>query len=62
MRAIWKVISSKLLTKQAMGKKIILYKSMYTLKLLLKIAITGIEALVSGNKLLYACVKEIWHL
>jgi hypothetical protein len=31
---------------------------MYILKLLLKVVIAGIEALVSGNKFVYACVKK----
>jgi hypothetical protein len=36
---------------------------MYLLKLLLNTVTAGTEALVvSGNKFLYACVKEICHL
>jgi hypothetical protein len=38
-------------------------KNMYILKLLLNVVPAGIEALViSGNKFLYACVKEVCHL
>jgi hypothetical protein len=61
MRAIWKVISSGLLTKQAMGeKKFIIYKNIYVPKLLLSVVTTGTEALViSGNMFTYACVKEV---
>jgi hypothetical protein len=36
---------------------------MYILELLLSIVTTGIEVLViSGNKFLYACVKEVCRL
>jgi hypothetical protein len=64
MRAIWKVTLSELLTIQAMRTKIfIMYKNINILKLLLNIVTTEIEALVlSGNKFLYACVKEVCHL
>jgi hypothetical protein len=50
--------------KTSNERKNILYtKNMYVLKLLLNIVTAGIEALVaSGNKFLYACVKEICHL
>jgi hypothetical protein len=62
-RAIWKVSSSKLLTKQAMRKKLFYTKNMYILKLHLSVVIVGINTLVSsGNKFLYACVKEICRL
>jgi hypothetical protein len=58
-RAIWKVTSGELLTKQAMRKKI-----MYILKLFLNAAVTTrTEApVVSGNKVLFACVKEVCRL
>jgi hypothetical protein len=48
-------------TKEAIRKKInYIQKNMYILKLLLNLIIAGIEALiVSGNKFLYACVKEV---
>jgi hypothetical protein len=46
-----------------MRKEISLYTTnMYTLKLLLNIVIARIEALVSRNKFLYACVKKVCHL
>jgi hypothetical protein len=60
-RAIWKVTSGELLTKQAM-KKIIYTKNTYILELRLKVVTAGIEALVSGSKLLHACVKEVCRL
>jgi hypothetical protein len=60
MRAIWKVTSGELLTKQAMRKKILYTKNMYILKLLLNVITTGIEApVMSGYKFLYACVKKV---
>jgi hypothetical protein len=64
MRAIRKVTSSELLTKQALKKKNLLdTKNVYILKLLLNIVTSGIEALVvSGNKFLYTCVKEVCRL
>jgi hypothetical protein len=64
MRAIRKVNSGELLTKQTMReKKLIIYKNMYILKVLIYVITTGIEAVVaSGNKSLYACVKEVCHL
>jgi hypothetical protein len=41
-------------------KENLLYtKDTYILKLLLSIVTVGTEALVLGNKLLYACVKEV---
>jgi hypothetical protein len=58
MRAIRKVTSGELLTKQAMRKKIYA-KNLYILKLLLNRVATGLEALVLGNMFLYACDKEI---
>jgi hypothetical protein len=63
-RAIWKLNSSELLSKQAMRKKIVLYtKNMYVLKQLLNIVTAGIEApVILGNKFLYACVKEVYRL
>jgi hypothetical protein len=64
MRAIWKVTSSELLIKQAVKKKNVSdAKNVSILKLLLNIVTAGIESLVvSGNKFLYTCVKEICHL
>jgi hypothetical protein len=63
MKAIWKVTSSELLTKQAMRKKLLCTKNMYILELFLSIVTARIQALViSGNKFLYACVKEGCHL
>jgi hypothetical protein len=60
MRAIWKVTSSELLTKQAMRKKLLYIKNTYILKLLLNKVTAEMEALVAlGNKFLYACVKEV---
>jgi hypothetical protein len=35
---------------------------MYIHKLLLNVVVAGIEELVSGNKFLYACVKEVHRL
>jgi hypothetical protein len=62
MTAIWKVTSSELLTKQAVRKKLYT-KYAYILKLLLNVVTAGIEELViSGNKFLYACVKEVCGL
>jgi hypothetical protein len=61
MRAFGKVTSSELLTKQTIRKKYVVYKK-YILKLLLNTVTARIEALVSVNKLLDACVKEICHL
>jgi hypothetical protein len=60
MRTIRKVTLGELLTKQAMRKEnLIIYKK-YTLQLLFNVVTTRTEALmVSGNKFLYACVKEV---
>jgi hypothetical protein len=60
-RAIRKVTSGELLAKQAMKRKLIIYKkSKYILKLLLNVVTAGIEALaIFGNKFLYACVKVV---
>jgi hypothetical protein len=53
-RAIRKVTSGELLTKQIMINKI---------KLLLNVIAAGIEALVlSENKFIYARVKEVYRL
>jgi hypothetical protein len=41
-----------------MGKQ----QNRYILKLLLSIVTAGIEALVLGNKFLYACVKVVYCL
>jgi hypothetical protein len=59
-RAIRKVTSGDLLTKQAMRSKCYyVQKNTYIFKLLLYIVTAGIEALViSGNTFLYAFVKE----
>jgi hypothetical protein len=63
MRAIQKVTTSELLTKQAKEKINLLYtRNMYILKLLLNIVTAGTQALVSGNKILYANVKEVCRL
>jgi hypothetical protein len=64
MRAIQKVTSGELLTKQAMRTNFIIYKkNMYVLKLHLNIVTAGIESLViSGNNFLYAFVKEVCYL
>jgi hypothetical protein len=59
-RAIRRITSGELLTKQTMRKILLNTKNMYILNLFLKVFITGIEAIVvSGNKFLYACVKEV---
>jgi hypothetical protein len=56
MRAIRKVTSGDQLTKQAMRNK----NNTYILKLLLNVVTAGIETLIiTGNKFLYVCVKEI---
>jgi hypothetical protein len=60
MRAIWKVTSSKLLTKQTTRKNLLYAKNTYILKLLQNLVTAGIEAfVVSGNRFWYACVKEV---
>jgi hypothetical protein len=60
-RAIQNVISCELLTKQAMRKFFLLHtRNIYTLQLLLNLVTAGTGALVvSWNKLLYACVKDV---
>jgi hypothetical protein len=61
-RAIWKVTSCELLTKQARGEKIYYIQKIHTyiLKLLLNIVTARTEAcIILGNKFLYVCVKEI---
>jgi hypothetical protein len=59
MRAIRKVTSSEVLTKQAIRKKIIIHKNIYILKPLLNVVTARIMAFVlSQNKFLFACVKE----
>jgi hypothetical protein len=46
-----------------MRKKLLYTKNTYIIQLLLNIVTAGIEALVvSGNKFLYACVKEVCRL
>jgi hypothetical protein len=62
MRAIRKVTSGELLTKQAMRKNFIIYKKYYILKLFLIVVTARIESLVLGNEFLYACVKEVCRL
>jgi hypothetical protein len=57
-RAIRKVTSSELLRKQATGKNYYIQKYIYILNVLLNLVTAGIEVLVSGDKFLYACVKE----
>jgi hypothetical protein len=54
--------SYELLTKQEMRKNFLYTKNICILKLILNVVTAGIEALVSGNKFLYACVKEICRL
>jgi hypothetical protein len=63
-RALWKVTCGELLTEQATRKIFLLYtRNMYILKLRLNVFTAGIEALViTVNKFLHACVKEICHL
>jgi hypothetical protein len=61
MRAVQKVTSIELLTKQAKGEKLLYTKHKYIVKLLLNAVTTGTEAfVVSENKFLYACVKEVY--
>jgi uncharacterized membrane protein len=63
MMAIQKVTSGELLTKQVIRKNFIACKNTYILKLLLNVVTIGIMALVlSGNKFLYACVREVCRL
>jgi hypothetical protein len=58
MRAIWKVTSSELLTKQAMRKKNVIYKK-EVLKLFLSVVTAGVEALVLlGNSLCIPVSKK----
>ena len=52
------VTSGEHLTKQAMRKMFYMQKEMHTFKLLPKIVIAGMKALVSRKKFLYDCVKE----
>jgi hypothetical protein len=60
-RAIRKVTSGELLTKQAMRKNYI--KNTYIINLLPNVVTAGIEAFVLlGNKVLYACVIEVCRL
>jgi hypothetical protein len=62
-RAIQKVTSSELLTKQTTRKKMLYTKNTYILNLLLSVVTARIEALVIlGNQFLYACAKEVCHL
>jgi hypothetical protein len=56
-KAIWKVTSDKLLTKQALRKKLYT-KNTYIIKLFFKVVTTRTEEFVIlGNKFLYAYVK-----
>jgi hypothetical protein len=57
-----KVTSGELLTKEATSKMYYIQKNTYILKLLLNVITAEIEELLSGNKFLYACVKEVCHL
>jgi hypothetical protein len=61
-RAIRKVTSGEMLTKQAMRKTFLLYTKKCILKILLNVVTAGTEALVSCNKFLYAPVKEVCRL
>jgi hypothetical protein len=62
MRAIRKVTSGKLLTKQTMTKNVIL-KNSNILQLFRNEVTAGTEALVvSGSKFLHACVKVVRRL
>jgi hypothetical protein len=46
--------------KTSNGKKYYIQKNTYVLKLLISVVTAGIEAFViSGNKFLYPCVKEV---
>jgi hypothetical protein len=47
---------------QTIRKKLLYTKNMYMLKLLIKAVSVGIEALLSGNKFSYACIKEVQRL
>jgi hypothetical protein len=60
--AIWKVTSGDLLTKEARRKKIFYTRNTYIFQLLFNVLTAGIEALVKGNKFLYACVKQVCRL
>jgi hypothetical protein len=58
MRAIQKVISGELLTKQAVRKKNVIRFKKYV-----HVSQHRIELLVvSQNMFLYACVKDVYHL
>jgi hypothetical protein len=60
MRALPKVTSGELLTKQAMRKKNYYAKNTCILTLLLNPVTAGIKAsVISLNKFLHACVKEV---
>jgi hypothetical protein len=61
-RAIRKVTSCELLTKQTMRTKFIIYKNTYILKLLLNVVTAGIEVLVSGNKICMPVSREVYCL
>jgi hypothetical protein len=61
--AIQKVTSGVLLTKQARRKNLLCIKNTYIFKLLLNVVTAIIEALAAlGNKILFACVKEVCRL
>jgi hypothetical protein len=62
MRAIQKVTSVELLTKQAMRKKSLYTKNTYIHKLLNIVTVGIEELLVMENKFLYIYVKEICRL
>jgi hypothetical protein len=62
-RAIWKVTSSELITKQAMRKEIINIKNTCILKVLFSVITIRIEALVvPEHEFLYTCVNEVCRL
>jgi hypothetical protein len=59
-RSIQKANFGELLTEQRMRGKHLLYIKIYIPKLLLNVVTPGIEALIiTGNKFLYSCVKEL---
>jgi hypothetical protein len=64
-RLFRKVTSGELLTKEAMRKRILYTKNTYirVLKILLNVVTDGTELpVVSGNKFLYTCAKQVYRL
>jgi hypothetical protein len=61
-RDIRKVTSDELLAKLATRKMLFYTKITYILKLLLNVVTDEIEASVSGNTFLYACVRDVCRL